>query len=644
MQVDNYKEAQLYTGNGITTQFDFYFSFGATAEIKVFVAGEELASNQYSVSSVNYQSGGTVICLVAPILNAAIRIERQTPFTQESAFSNFNQVDLKKLETSLDKMVRIEQELRNAIDTSAESNFQNQIDAISDVLTEVSEFTQDIDDDLQEHKENTENPHSVTKTQVGLGNVDNTSDVNKPVSTATQTALNAKANLSGATFTDAISATNLSGTNTGDETKETIIEKLDGEFEPKITYPTESLETKYYRGDGTFQEIAIGGGGYAANLYFTTTDSDVSGYKKISYELPATETELPATFSGTQLLRTYLFDAGIDTTLIDAGLWSANFSSKLNSSGGVTYLRGEVFLRHIDNTETTLFSATSPELNNTLEFLVIRIESNQPSFACVATDRLGMRVYGVTNRDPNVTLTTIIGDGRASYFNTPLKLRHSQLRDLNSDSENKHVSQTEIDAWNASVGGSSILPAGTCSTAGATAAKEVSVSGYTETAGACVLITFANKNTVAGALTLNINSGGAKSILHADGTAVSATNPAYFIANCPIQFCYDGTGYRFKQERVNSYVNGANWYNLYNNGWVEQGGFGNATSNFTNTSLQVNLLIPMLSSNYYAQARAIERATYFGDDWFVTGTRSTTSFNTSASTGSFQWEVKGFKA
>jgi hypothetical protein len=41
----------------------------------------------------------------------------------------------------------------------------------------------------------------VTKTHVGLGNVDNTSDANKPVSTATQTALDAKANLSGATFT-----------------------------------------------------------------------------------------------------------------------------------------------------------------------------------------------------------------------------------------------------------------------------------------------------------------------------------------------------------------------------------------------------------------------------------------------------------
>lgn len=51
------------------------------------------------------------------------------------------------------------------------------------------------------HTENTSNPHNVTKTQVGLGNVDNTSDADKPISTATQTALNLKANLASPTFT-----------------------------------------------------------------------------------------------------------------------------------------------------------------------------------------------------------------------------------------------------------------------------------------------------------------------------------------------------------------------------------------------------------------------------------------------------------
>ena len=42
-----------------------------------------------------------------------------------------------------------------------------------------------------DHDVRTDNPHSVTKTQVGLSNVDNTSDVNKPVSTATQAAIDA---------------------------------------------------------------------------------------------------------------------------------------------------------------------------------------------------------------------------------------------------------------------------------------------------------------------------------------------------------------------------------------------------------------------------------------------------------------------
>jgi hypothetical protein len=45
---------------------------------------------------------------------------------------------------------------------------------------------------LTSHTSDTSNPHATTKAQVGLGNADNTSDANKPVSTATQTALNAK--------------------------------------------------------------------------------------------------------------------------------------------------------------------------------------------------------------------------------------------------------------------------------------------------------------------------------------------------------------------------------------------------------------------------------------------------------------------
>jgi len=49
------------------------------------------------------------------------------------------------------------------------------------------------DTNLNAHVTDTNNPHAVTKTQVGLSNVDNTSDADKPISTATQTALNLKA-------------------------------------------------------------------------------------------------------------------------------------------------------------------------------------------------------------------------------------------------------------------------------------------------------------------------------------------------------------------------------------------------------------------------------------------------------------------
>ena len=52
-------------------------------------------------------------------------------------------------------------------------------------------------------------PTGITKTDVGLANVDNTTDALKPVSTATQTALDLKANLSGPALTGTTTAVNL---------------------------------------------------------------------------------------------------------------------------------------------------------------------------------------------------------------------------------------------------------------------------------------------------------------------------------------------------------------------------------------------------------------------------------------------------
>lgn len=62
-------------------------------------------------------------------------------------------------------------------------------------LKDQAGITSDIDavqTNLETHINNKSNPHKVTKAQVGLSKVDNTSDANKPISNATQTALNGK--------------------------------------------------------------------------------------------------------------------------------------------------------------------------------------------------------------------------------------------------------------------------------------------------------------------------------------------------------------------------------------------------------------------------------------------------------------------
>ena len=69
------------------------------------------------------------------------------------------------------------------------------ISASGDVSSEDTIARETIDN----HKLDKNNPHNVTAEQVGLGNVDNTADLDKPISTAVQTALDNKADKTVAT-------------------------------------------------------------------------------------------------------------------------------------------------------------------------------------------------------------------------------------------------------------------------------------------------------------------------------------------------------------------------------------------------------------------------------------------------------------
>lgn len=122
------------------------------------------------------------------------------------------------------------------------------------------------DSDLQAHISDTENPHSVTKAQVGLGNADNTSDADKPISTATQTALDAKQDtlVAGENIQIAADGKTISATDTT-YTAGTNVDITDNVIS--------ATDTTYSAGNG----LTLTGTTFSANVIDTTTsDSTIN--------------------------------------------------------------------------------------------------------------------------------------------------------------------------------------------------------------------------------------------------------------------------------------------------------------------------------------------------------------------------------
>lgn len=67
------------------------------------------------------------------------------------------------------------------------TNYTRQGDNVSLLVNDAGYVLQS---DIDLHADRIDNPHAVTADQVGLGNVDNTSDIDKPISTAVQDELN----------------------------------------------------------------------------------------------------------------------------------------------------------------------------------------------------------------------------------------------------------------------------------------------------------------------------------------------------------------------------------------------------------------------------------------------------------------------
>lgn len=168
---------------------------------------------------------------------------------------------------------------------------------------------------------------TLTKTDVGLANVDNTSDASKPVSTAQQTALNLKANLASPTFTGVPAApTATAGTSTTQIATTAF-----------VTTAISALNTGVSSVSGTAPIVV---GGTAANPVISISAATTAAAGSMS---AADKTKLDGIAAGAQ----------VNTVTSVAG-----------KTGAVTLVKGDVGLGNVDNyTTATNAEALAGALN-----------------------------------------------------------------------------------------------------------------------------------------------------------------------------------------------------------------------------------------------------------------------------------------
>ena len=110
--------------------------------------------------------------------------------TEISALGGDIETQIATLDSKIDSVQSVLEDEISAFETDLNGKIDEEQSARIEADNTLQDNIDTLDNKIDTHIADKTNPHEVTKTQVGLGNVDNTSDLNKPISTATQTALN----------------------------------------------------------------------------------------------------------------------------------------------------------------------------------------------------------------------------------------------------------------------------------------------------------------------------------------------------------------------------------------------------------------------------------------------------------------------
>lgn len=168
--------------------------------------------------------GSTALCISYILADGTYKLAKldYSKFLEETEFANGLEVKDHKVHVKVDpssesflsvsstgvKISGVQNAINTAVDAekaarqaecaqirdSITQSGQGSTVALDNEIKRAKEAEAAITSNLNNHIQDYQNPHKVTKDQVGLSNVDNTSDADKPVSDATQTELDKKAN------------------------------------------------------------------------------------------------------------------------------------------------------------------------------------------------------------------------------------------------------------------------------------------------------------------------------------------------------------------------------------------------------------------------------------------------------------------
>ncbi len=264
------------------------------------------------------------------------------------------------------------------------------------------------------------------------------------------------------------------------------------------------------------------------------------------------------------------FDSDISTLQTDTGSLATRTTSL---EGRMTTAEGDIDLKvdtttfnslssTVDGNTTSITSLSTIAENNGLTSstnitstvnTVSQTASGNSSKISQLITTVGANADGTNPSTDSVISRTSAVEQDLSGFKTTVSSTYATQSALSTTNGNVTAAQT--DATNAL--NRQTAYSATSSTGATTAAKVASCTNFpTLAAGATVTVRFSTANTSTGAITLNVNSTGAKTV-YVNGAATSSSNQLLWAANANVTFTYDGTYWRVDSEPRSWYGTGS---------------------------------------------------------------------------------------